>query len=139
MSIAFDPYAAAAELGLTVLEANLPDGHLGEYWHLHRMILIVPGLTYRERRSVLAHEVAHAMSGDLVTIGGPIHRTQELRARKATARLLIDPDEFIDSCELRDGNLAMIAHDLDVIPQVVADWIAMQKFERDGGSGERSA
>ncbi|MDP1878016.1 MAG: ImmA/IrrE family metallo-endopeptidase [Actinomycetota bacterium] len=138
MSIAYDPYAAAAGMGLSVFEANLPNRHLGEYWHDHRMILIVPGLTYRETRSVLTHEVAHAIAADYITLSGPIRRTQELRARRVTARLLIDPEEFADSCKLRDGHVSTIAHDLDVIPQVVADWIAMQKPDARG-LGERSA
>lgn len=135
MGIGYDPYAAAAALGLTVAEANLPHGHMGEYWHDHQMILLTVGMTYRERRSVLAHEVQHAIAGDMSTVFGPLHRTQELRARKATARALIDPSEFADSAALRDWHIPSIAHDLDVTPDVVEDWVAINpRFQ--SGAGE---
>lgn len=127
MSIAYDPDAVARAMGLSVLEANLPRGHRGEYWHGERLILLAPGMTYRERRSTLAHELQHAIAGDMPSPFGPVQRKAELLARRRTAHALIDVVEFAESERLRDGHLPSIARDLDVTTQVVADWLALRR------------
>lgn len=126
MSKTYDPWHAAHDLGLTVIERRLRHGHRGEYWHRDRIIALAPRMSHREARSVLAHEVQHARAGDIPSPFGLITERQELRARRATARALVDADEYAAAELLRGPHPASIAHELDVTIHVIRDWIAMQ-------------
>lgn len=79
-------------------------------------------MTHREARSTLAHEVQHALAGDTGSWFGPVRRKQELLAERRAALVLIDADEYAAAERLREGHLASIAFDLDVIPEVVRTW-----------------
>lgn len=127
MSRQYDPWAAASDLGLIVVERRLRYGHRGEYWHRDRTIALAPRMSHREARSVLAHEVAHALAADVPSPWGLVNHRQELRARRATARALIDPIEYAEAEALRGPHLAAIAHDLDVTVHVVRDWLALRR------------
>lgn len=74
----------------------------------------------------MAHEVQHALAGDVPSPFGLITAKQELRARRGAARLLIDPDEFAIAETLRGTHLGGLAQELDVTVQVIGDWIALQ-------------
>lgn len=127
MGKAYDPWAEAHRMGLTVVERRLRPGHRGEYWHRDRLIALTSGMTHREARSVLAHEIQHALAGDMFSPFGPVNARQELLARRATARTLIDPDEYAAAEAIRGPHLASIAHDLDVTIHVVRDWVALRR------------
>lgn len=126
MSRDYDPWATAQAMGLTIFERRLPDGRRGEYWHHQRLIMLSPRMTGRELRSVLTHEIQHAICGDVPSPFGMIAARQEMRARRATARVLIDPDEYAHAEQLRGPHLPSIAYELNVSIHVVRDWIAMQ-------------
>lgn len=127
MGTQYDPWAAAHALGLTVVERRLRHGHRGEYWHRDRTIGLAPRMSHREARSVLAHEVAHALAGDVPSPWGLVTQRQEMRARRATARLLVDTDEYAEAEAMRGPHLAAIAHDLDVTIHVIVDWLALRQ------------
>ena len=122
----YDPWVVADRLGIEVMERRLRHGRRGEYWHRERLILLAPQMSHREARSVLAHELQHAAAGDIPSPWGIITHRQEQRARRATARVLIDPSEYAAAEDLRGPHLAAIAHELDVTIHVIHDWIAMQ-------------
>lgn len=122
MGLDYDPWQHAEGLRLTVEERKLPSRHRGEYHHGERLILIAPHLSHREARSTLAHEIQHALVGDLPTPFGPVHRRQEIRARKGAALLLIDAGEYATAEQLRDGHVRSIAYDLEVTARIVTDW-----------------
>lgn len=127
MGTAYDPWAAASAMGLTIIERRLRYGHRGEYWHRDGTIALAPRMSHREARSVLAHELQHAITGDVPSPWGLIAHRQEMRARRATARLLIDADEYAAAELLRGPHLPAIAHDLDVTIHVVRDWLALRR------------
>ena len=56
-----DPYTLAHTLGLPIIHTPLPKGVHGLYQGTH--IALRPGLTTREERTVLAHELKHAQDG----------------------------------------------------------------------------
>lgn len=127
MSTTYDPWAHAHALGLTIVERRLRHGNRGEYWHRDRLIGMQRGMTHREARSVLAHEVQHALAGDIPSPWGLITHRQEQRARRATARLLVDADEYAAAEHLRGPHLAAIAHELDVTIHVIRDWLTLRQ------------
>jgi Zn-dependent peptidase ImmA (M78 family) len=122
----YDPWQVAHDLGLEVVERRLRHGHRGEYWHREQLILLAPRMSHREARSVLTHELQHAVAGDVPSPWGLITHRQEQLARRATARTLISADEYAAAEDLRGPHLAAIAHELDVTIHVIRDWIAMQ-------------
>lgn len=125
LSIAFDPWAEAQRLGITVVERPLVRGRRGEYWHHERRIHLAEGLNYRQARATLTHELMHALAGDVPSPFGLISDRQELLARRRTAVALVDPVEYSEAERLRDGHVPGIAHDLDVTTRVVEDWRAL--------------
>lgn len=60
----YSPDAHAAELGIRIIDAQPPAGTLALWDEQTRTILTTPGLLHRQRRCVLAHELAHATQGD---------------------------------------------------------------------------
>ena len=122
MGLDYDPWRHAERLQLTVEEHRLAGRRRGEYRHGERLIVLALGMSHREARSTLAHEIQHAVAGDLPTPFGPLHRRQEIRARRGAAHLLIDVDEYAAAEQLRDGHLRSIAADLDVTWRIVLDW-----------------
>jgi Zn-dependent peptidase ImmA (M78 family) len=122
MGLDYCPWQHAEKLGLTVEERRLPSRRRGEYLHREHLILLAPGLTHREARSTLAHEIQHALAGDIPTAFGPLQRKQEILARRNCAALLVDIDEYAAVERVRDGHLRSMAHDLDVTLRVLQDW-----------------
>lgn len=117
MGLAYDPWSHALELGLQFVERKLPGCRRGEYHHVEGLIVISPGLSQREERCTVAHEVQHALAGDVA----PSLKSERAAAYRA-AWMLIDPLEYAIAEELRDGHHASIAYELNVTPRVVRDW-----------------
>lgn len=122
---AYDPWHHADQLLLRVEQRRLAHGIRGLYLHDERQIFLAPGMTRRQARSTLAHEVQHALAGDRPTKFGPVHQRQEARARRGAAAMLVDPSEYAVAEDLCGPNLAAIAYELEVTLQVVADWVSM--------------
>lgn len=91
----------------------------GDYDHARKVIRLQEGMTYRLKRSVLAHEVAHAVHGDVPTIFGPINAKQERRADEWAALRLINIDAFKTAEAIHGGHAPAIARELDVITDIV--------------------
>lgn len=51
-------------LGVEISEAPTPEGILGYYDPDSRRVVVRPGLSWRSRRSTIAHELAHVEMGD---------------------------------------------------------------------------
>lgn len=124
MGLQYDPWHHAEALGLTVQEVRLQARRRGEYIHSKRLILLKPGMSHREARCTLAHEIQHAIAGDIPSPFGPAFTRQERLANRRAAELLIDASEYAAAERLREGHGPSIAHDLDVTYKVLRDWQA---------------
>ena len=60
----YDPYAHAHTLGVDIVWGTPGHGMLGRYDHASRTITLREGMRTRQERSVLAHELVHAVRGD---------------------------------------------------------------------------
>ncbi|MDO5373507.1 MAG: ImmA/IrrE family metallo-endopeptidase [Corynebacterium glutamicum] len=90
----------------------------GMYLHHRRVILLRKNLDYWKRRSVLAHELAHAFYRD-ETHGDT---RLEKRANEYAALLLISKDEYRAAELLHGPHPGAIAHELGVTPDVINTW-----------------
>lgn len=122
MGLNYDPWRHAKEIEIPILYLDLPKSWRGGYQHEHRRIILVPGMSYREARSTLAHEIQHALAGDIPSPFGFITHRQEILANRRAAELLIDPIEYALAEDLRDGHQPSIAHDLNVTIRVLKNW-----------------
>lgn len=91
----------------------------GEYRDDLKRIRIREGMSARRTRSILAHELGHAVFGDVPSIHGPLQARMERRADEWAALRLINLDAYRESEILRDGHVPSIAHDLGVIDRLV--------------------
>jgi Zn-dependent peptidase ImmA (M78 family) len=123
---AFDPWALLSGLDVEVRTSPLPLGWHGAYHHRQRVILLAPGLSIREERCALTHELFHAWAGDAPSPFGLITQRQERLARRRTAEALVEAGEFAAAEELRGAHVGAIAHELEVTSQVVRDWMALR-------------
>ena len=113
-------YDMAAALGVRIVHTDLT--HLdrdGDYNVKTNTIRLQQGMTRRLHRSVLAHELCHAIFGDVPSRFGPVNAKQERRADEWAALRLIDPERYREVEQIRDGNVALMAQDLDVIDDIV--------------------
>lgn len=114
----------AAQAGMTVTTARLPEGMLGCYLPACSTICLDTGLTPAERRSVLAHELGHVHYGHACSdppAGVPALRAvaaQERQADAFAARLVIDPAEYA-RLERIDPDADAIADELGVTVDLI--------------------
>ncbi|WOF23796.1 ImmA/IrrE family metallo-endopeptidase [Microbacterium betulae] len=113
----------AEDLGLRLVEAR--GEHAGGYRPDEKIIRVTPGLARRGARSVLAHELGHHVLGHQPSHFGPVRSRQERAANEWAARFLIDREAFAEVERLRDGHVASMAFDLDVVPELVQAFQAM--------------
>jgi len=109
----------AALAGVRIEYALLPPDRDGEYRHKHRTIRLRRGMSARLHRSVLAHELAHAVFADEPSHFGPVHSKQERRANEWAALRLIRPEEYRRAEELHEGHAGGMATELGVVVSVV--------------------
>lgn len=109
----------AEALGLTIEYAPLR-GRDGEYRDDLKLIRLREGMSPRRLRSILAHELGHAVFGDVPSKFGPAQARMERRADEWAALRLITLDAYRDAELIRDGHIDSMAHDLGVIPRIVA-------------------
>jgi hypothetical protein len=113
-------YQIAAMLGVTVIFADLTHlGRDGDYNAKTNTIRLQEGMSSRLLRSVFAHELCHAVWGDVPSRFGPVNAKQERRADEWAALRLIDLDDYREVEHLREGNIALMAQDLEVIDDIV--------------------
>lgn len=104
----------ADALGLRVEYANLRDNN-GEYRDDLKRIRLREGMSERLTRWTLAHELGHAVFGDVPAMHGPMKARQERRADEWAALRLISIDRYREVELLREGHVPSMAHDLGVI------------------------
>lgn len=90
-----------------------------------QQISVRHGMSDTQTRSTIAHELVHAWRGD------PCGHcpTNEHRADRLAARLLITPGAYAHAEAVYDGDLAKIADDLGVTTHLLAVW--REAYERE--------
>lgn len=119
MTIDQEIHDALDALGVRVEYVELSPGRDGEYIHARRLIRLRPGMSTRLHRSVLAHELAHAVFGDAPSHFGPVNAKQERRADEWAALRLICHEEYQHAERLHGAHPGAIAHDLGVVRSIV--------------------
>lgn len=109
----------ADALGVTIDYRPLRHDRDGQYVHARKVIHLRPGMHARHHRSVLAHELGHAVFGDMPSKFGPVNAKQERRAEEWAALRLIDHDEYRYLESAYDGRPAGIAVELGVMTSIV--------------------
>lgn len=110
-------YQLAEELGLHVTERR--GAKRGGFHAGSRTIRINPGQSERTTRSVLAHEIAHAIFEDRPSPYGPVRAKQERRADEWAANYLITPDAYAAAEQHRGVHAASLAFELGVTVELV--------------------
>lgn len=107
----------AMGLDVRVDSVDRLDGDLsGCYCERTRTILIDRRLSYTAKRCTLVHELVHWAHADAGC------GVRERRTRLETARLLIDPADYMLAEQVYEGDVWHIAEELNVTPQVVLDY-----------------
>lgn len=110
----------ADALGVRVVYADLTRlDRDGDYNRAKNIIRLQEGMSFRLHRCVLAHELAHAVFGDVPSKFGPVNAKQERRADEWAALRLIDRDDYRHAEETHDGNPILMAQELDVIVDIL--------------------
>ncbi|MBO9625280.1 MAG: ImmA/IrrE family metallo-endopeptidase [Microbacterium sp.] len=84
-----------------------------------RTIRLDPGMSARTTRSVLAHELAHAVLGHTPTSQPTLRERQERHADEWAARLLITPAGYARAETVRGEHAPSLAFELDVTVELV--------------------
>jgi len=110
----------AAALGVSVHVQHFDDSDLlGYYSREEARIVLRMGMTVRETRCVLAHEISHARLGHECSEGA-----EERRADIMAASMLIRPEDYARA-ESIDPDPNALADELDVTVSVIRDYQAM--------------
>lgn len=135
---AYDPFEELASLPRIRLVWQQLDGRLGEYRHVIREIALDPRMHRRQRRCTLAHELQHAMRGDVPCVSPVLERRQERIVERAAALRLIPLDALtealrwardrVELAETLDVDLAMLdarlaslgSHELEAVERAIA-------------------
>jgi len=116
----------AEEQGLRVIER--PGRTRGGYDPAARLIRLTPGMSARTARSVLAHELGHALLGHAVAPTLAIRAQQERQADEWARLQLITPRAYAEAEEVRGPHLASLAFELEVTIELVT---AYQRLLRE--------
>ncbi|RUQ07047.1 ImmA/IrrE family metallo-endopeptidase [Microbacterium sp. HSID17254] len=108
----------ADALGVTIEYAELVTRD-GEYRHDLKRIRLRVGMTLRKETCALAHELAHAVWGDVPSKFGPVNAKQERRADEWAALILITPERYRAAEERWDGHTGAMAYDLGVTTKII--------------------
>lgn len=115
----------AETLGITVEDdhhGQLHPGDLGGYIHHNRLILLDPTLGAVNRRCTLAHELAHAIRGDIPCGNPHFDARAERAADQIAAELLISHTDYAAAEALYGAHDGAIARELGVTTHLLAVW-----------------
>ncbi|WP_087587737.1 ImmA/IrrE family metallo-endopeptidase [Prescottella equi] len=116
-------YERAEALGVTVVEVDdLPSGTRGEYIHEERLIKLDAGLSERQKKCTLAHELGHAHHGHTKPQSEAERLRQERQANDYAAQALITADAYAAAEAQYGPHIAALAFHLGVTPAVVRSW-----------------
>lgn len=124
----YDPYRHAASLGIRIIDAQPPAGTLALWDEQTRTIITTPGLLYRQRRCVLAHELAHAVNGDEHSpLDDVAALKRERKADQIAAGWLLAPDAVATALAISPDSLSSAAAELEVTDRILEAWLRVQK------------
>ena len=124
----YSPDAHAASLGIRIVEAQPPAGALALWDEQTRTIITAPGLLHRQRRCVIAHELAHAVNGDTHSPPDTIAALKrERRADTIAAGWLLTPDAVAIALAIAPDSLSAAAAELEVTDRILEAWLRAQK------------
>lgn len=110
----------AHSLGVSIRYTDLSLVHRdGQYDHYKQIIWLQRGMSARLERSVLAHEVAHAINGDVPSVYRAVNLKQEALADEWAAHHLITLDAYRDAEAAHNGHAGAIAQELNVVTSLV--------------------
>lgn len=112
-------YDALEGLGVRIEYADLALDRDGEYLHRRRLIRLQQGMPHRLQRSVLAHECAHAVFGDVPSKFGPVNAKQERRADEWAALRLIRLEDYRRAEIIHSAHPEAMAVELNVTVDLV--------------------
>lgn len=112
-------YDFADALNVEIVYCRLPRDRDGDYDAKTNTIRLRAGMTYRLHRHTLAHELAHAVFGDVPTMFGPVNAKQERRADEWAALRLIDSDDYRAAEEIHGSHPPALAQELNVVTRTV--------------------
>jgi hypothetical protein len=107
----------AADLGLDVEWEDLGDVRRGHYLHDEELIVLNRRLTRAQATATLAHEIGHAVFGDVRSTP-----RAERRASEFGASLVIDVAEYERAERLVGPHPGALADELGVTPHLVEAW-----------------
>lgn len=107
----------AEEHGVRVVERR--GATRGGFDPMSRTIRLDPGMSARTTRSVLAHELGHAVLGHTPSTEPATRRQQERQADEWAACQLITADAYAQAEHARGPHLASLAFELDVTIELV--------------------
>lgn len=123
----YDPERHAASLGIRIVEAQPPAGTLALWDEQTRTILTAPGLLWRQRRCVIAHELAHAINGDEHSPMDDVASTKrERRADALAAGWLLQPHAVKTALAVAPDSLPAAAAELEVTERILSAWLWAQ-------------
>lgn len=120
----------AQEQQVTIEYARTHNEHDGVWLPRKRIIRLRPNMHARLHRSVLAHELAHAVYGDIPSPFGPVHMRQEHRAEAWAAAQLIDLSSYRQAETVCEGHAGAMAVELGVMRSIVSAYQSL--LERVG-------
>lgn len=128
IAAAIDEFAAEiARLGVTVIthpKGIMPDGRWGSYDHDTRTVHLLESLAPIQARSVLAHELAHAMHGH-----SGQQDCQEREAEATAARALIGSVDRLKAAAQGLNLIGTLAIGLGVLPRDISRYIEANPWE----------
>lgn len=113
----YSPLLVIEGLGITVARIWLRDT-FGAWSPRHRKIVIAKGLSAVQERCVLAHELEHAIGGDIGCEVGPRRVGQERRADIEAARKLVAISDLGEVAQWTD-DLHVAAEELGVTERIL--------------------
>jgi len=113
--------AVSENTSLRVNSAEIPGDACGLYDESLQAIVIDIRMTYVSKKCALVHELFHWMHAD-DCCAGSIGGRAERRAREETAMFLISPDEYVIAEREYDGEIYLMACELDVTVDVLEDY-----------------
>ena len=109
----------AETLGVSIEYVTHIEGDDGQYSRSRKTIRLREGMHARHHRSVLAHELAHAVFDDAPSRFGPVNAKQERRADEWAALRLIDRMHYRAAEAMHENDIASIALELGVMQSIV--------------------
>nr|WP_280927115.1 ImmA/IrrE family metallo-endopeptidase [Rothia dentocariosa] len=120
----YDPYTHAHTLGVDIVWGTPGHGMLGRYDHASRTITLREGMRTRQERSVLAHELVHAVRGDEHDAWDASYSARRERSCDLlAAENLIDPGDLRRAAAFYPDNLPALAYELDVTEELLVIYL----------------